>query len=133
MTRCIIAVTVLGNVLGLTDLRSWADGRDGVIISTSATNGSGATYRHHTLQEQPPPLNNICSSLIRCLYLCSFVGNICVIILRTVLWYWYRKGQKPCYGQATLHSPVVTVCTARLTFNNSTFCPHSVFMCFVWI
>jgi len=24
-------------------------------------------------------------------------------------------------------------CTASLTFNNPTFCPHSVFMCFVWI
>jgi len=30
-------------------------------------------------------------------------------------------------------SPVVTICTTRLTFNNSTFCPHRVFMCFVWI
>jgi hypothetical protein len=30
-------------------------------------------------------------------------------------------------------SPVVTICTASLTFSNSTFCPHSVFMCFVWI
>jgi len=38
-------------------------------------------------------------------------------------------------------SIVVTVHTAQwslyvphsLTFNNSTFCPHSVFMCFVWI
>jgi hypothetical protein len=28
---------------------------------------------------------------------------------------------------------VVTICTASLTLNNSTFCPHSVFMCFVWI
>jgi len=28
---------------------------------------------------------------------------------------------------------VVTICTASLTFNNSTFCSHSVFMCFVWI
>ena len=28
---------------------------------------------------------------------------------------------------------VVTICTASLTFHNSTFCPHSVFMCFVWI
>ena len=28
---------------------------------------------------------------------------------------------------------MVTVCTASLTFNNSTFCAHSVFMCFVWI
>ena len=30
-------------------------------------------------------------------------------------------------------SPVVTIYTASLTFSNSTFCPHSVFMCFVWI
>ena len=28
---------------------------------------------------------------------------------------------------------MVTICTTSLTFNNSTFCPHSVFMCFVWI
>jgi len=28
---------------------------------------------------------------------------------------------------------MVTIYTASLTFNNSTFCPHSVFMCFVWI
>jgi len=33
----------------------------------------------------------------------------------------------------TLYSPVVTICTTSLTFNNSTFCPHTVFMCFVWI
>ena len=33
----------------------------------------------------------------------------------------------------TLQSPVVTICTTSLTFNNSTFCPHNVFMCFVWI
>jgi len=28
----------------------------------------------------------------------------------------------------TLYSPVVTICTASFTFNNSTFCPHSVFV-----
>jgi hypothetical protein len=28
---------------------------------------------------------------------------------------------------------VVTICTTSLTFSNSAFCPHSVFMCFVWI
>jgi hypothetical protein len=33
----------------------------------------------------------------------------------------------------TLQSPVVTTCTASLTLNNSTFCPRSVCMCFVWI
>jgi len=33
----------------------------------------------------------------------------------------------------TLHRLVVTICTTSLTFNNSTFRPHRVFMCFVWI
>ena len=28
---------------------------------------------------------------------------------------------------------MVTICTTSLTFNNSTFCPHSVFKCFMWI
>ena len=28
---------------------------------------------------------------------------------------------------------MVTICTTSLTFNNSTFSPHTVFMCFVWI
>jgi len=27
---------------------------------------------------------------------------------------------------------VVTIRTASLTFTNSMFCPHSVFVCFVW-
>ena len=33
----------------------------------------------------------------------------------------------------TLSIPVVTISTTSLIFNNSTFCPHSVFMCYVWI
>ena len=33
----------------------------------------------------------------------------------------------------TLYSPVVTIYTASLTFNYSTFCPQTVFMCFMWI
>ena len=32
-----------------------------------------------------------------------------------------------------MYCTVVIICTTSLTFNNSTFCPHSVFMCFVWI
>ena len=28
---------------------------------------------------------------------------------------------------------MVIICTTSLTFTNSTFCPHSVFMCIVWI
>jgi hypothetical protein len=33
----------------------------------------------------------------------------------------------------TLYSPVVTICTTSLTYNTSTFCPHSVFTCFALI
>jgi len=32
-----------------------------------------------------------------------------------------------------MYHTAVTICTTSLTFSNSTFCPHSVFMCFVWI
>jgi hypothetical protein len=32
-----------------------------------------------------------------------------------------------------MYHTVVTIRTASLTFTNPTFCPHSVFMCFVWI
>ena len=32
-----------------------------------------------------------------------------------------------------LNSAVVTICTTSLTFNISTFCPHSVFLCLAWI
>jgi len=32
-----------------------------------------------------------------------------------------------------MYRTVVTICTTSLIFTNSRFCPHSVFMCFVWI
>jgi hypothetical protein len=28
---------------------------------------------------------------------------------------------------------VLSICTTSLSFNNSTFCPHSAFVCFMWI
>jgi len=38
------------------------------------------------------------------------------------------------YRQWSLYVlPVVTICTTSFIFSNSTFCPHSVFMCCVWI
>jgi len=56
--------------------------------------------------------------------------------------YMYRTVVTICTAQWSLYVPhsghymyrtVVTICIANLTFSNSTFCPHSVFMCFVWI
>jgi hypothetical protein len=55
--------------------------------------------------------------------------------------YMYRTVVTVCTAQWSLyvlHSghymyrTVVTICTTSLTFSNSTFCPHSVFVCFVW-
>jgi hypothetical protein len=56
---------------------------------------------------------------------------------------WYSKRHHPTsevfYTDRniilTLQSPTITilVCTTSLTFSNSPFCPHSVFMCFLWI
>jgi len=48
------------------------------------------------------------------------------------------RGRDKGYGSGinapfSLESPLVAVRTACVTSSNSTFCPHSVFMCFVWI
>ena len=73
-----------------------------------------------------------------------------IICLQPSGHYMYRTAVTICTAQLSLYLPhsdhymyrtVVTICTAQrslyvppsLTFNNSTFCPHSVFMCFVWI
>jgi len=42
-----------------------------------------------------------------------------------------RQYANDCF--LTLYSPVVIICTNSVTFNDSTFCPHSIFMCFMWI
>jgi hypothetical protein len=56
--------------------------------------------------------------------------------------YMHRTAVTICTVQRSLYIPhsghymyrtVVTICTSSLTFNNPTFCPHNVFMCFVWI
>ena len=51
----------------------------------------------------------------------TFWGRTCARILTD----WHRV--------ATIYSTTVTTRTASLTLNNSTFCPHTVFTCFVWI
>jgi len=56
--------------------------------------------------------------------------------------YMYRKVVIICTAQWSLYVPhsghymyrtMLTICTTSLTFNNSTFCAHRVFICFVWI
>jgi hypothetical protein len=57
-------------------------------------------------------------------------------------YYTYRTLVTICTAHWSLYVPhsghymyrtVVSICTTSLTFSNSTFCPHTVFMCFVWI
>ena len=49
--------------------------------------------------------------------------------------YMYRTVVTICTAQWSLYMyrTVVTICTTSLTFTDSALCPHSVFMCFVWI
>ena len=56
------------------------------------------------------------------------------------LYYWHSSTTVLSLSRSVLlvywfswPSAVVTLCTATFAFNNCTFCPHSVFMCFVWI
>ena len=58
----------------------------------------------------------------------NFILNSPVVTTCTAQWSLYV----PHSGNYTYRT-VVTICTSSLTFNNSTFCPHSVSMCFVWI
>ena len=61
-------------------------------------------------------------------YLCVLCGseNKQRLFPYTTLTGWFF-----CNRNLTLCSPVVTICTTTLTFNIYTFCPHTVFMCFV--
>ena len=52
--------------------------------------------------------------------------------------YMYRTVVTICTAQWSLYAPhsghymyrtVVTICTASLTFNNPTFCPHTLYLC----
>ena len=55
------------------------------------------------------------------------------------VWIWEQTAIISLYSINWLVFIIETECvycavrTGHLTFNNSTFCPHSVFMCFVWI
>jgi hypothetical protein len=67
----------------------------------------------------------------------------------TFVWYWkeVRRSNNLCRNECLIWGVFVEVwrmvlnpsnvsvvlCTARFKFKNSTFCPHTVFMCFVWI
>ena len=62
----------------------------------------------------------------------SFVERFsCIVFTRTVRLQGWKVTVEPTGHY--MYRTVVTICTVSLTFNNSTFCPHSVFMCFVWI
>ena len=89
-----------------------------------------------------------CNSLLVCTHVCGLpldtwnmrITEICTDLLNWVsgltqglYWPKIRNIYFSFSLLITVYSPVVTICTTSLTFNNSTFCPHSVFMCFVWI
>jgi len=81
-------------------------------------------YNHRQLNVQKSILRS--SHTVYLFVLCGY-ENKQRLFLYTILTDWFNS------RDLTFYSPVVTICAASLTFKNSTFCPHSVFMCFVWI
>ena len=63
-----------------------------------------------------------------------YVPHSCYYMYRTVLT--IRNAQwSLCIPHSVhyMYRTLVTIGTTSLTFSNSTFCPHTVFICFVWI
>jgi len=64
----------------------------------------------------------------------QFCGGICCI---TLLIYLMTQCKLTVYGNwlcgKSFKSPVVAICATNLALTKSVLCPHSVFMCFVWI
>jgi hypothetical protein len=70
----------------------------------------------------------------------SWVAESCIAVNEEkTCWHsqrnWFRISSNNTQNSCclTLQSRVVTLCTASSYAKKSTFCPHSVFMCFVWI
>ena len=51
-----------------------------------------------------------------------------LVIIRTAQWSLYGP-----HSGHYMYCTVVTIYATNLIFNNSAFCPHNVFVCFVWI
>ena len=105
-----------------------------VTICTASLTLNNSTFYPHTvfmcfvwISEQTAiiSLYNInwlvCITETECVYCAVRTGYLYIIqiLLKPSSHYMYRT--------------VVTICTTSLTFNNSTFCPHCVFLCFVWM
>ena len=74
--------------------------------------------QHHILYEGVQLLKSWCNLLCRLTRAFEWLGCVHRILQST--------------HEFTTWIAVVAIRTTSLTFNNSTFCPHSVFMCFVW-
>ena len=66
---------------------------------------------------------------------CNTACIIRVFVRSSYIWYVYFVSDVTTVQPSGyyMYRTVVTICTASLTYSNSTFCPHNVFMCFVWI
>ena len=56
-----------------------------------------------------------------------FWEQIVIISLYSINWWFFYV------RYLTVYSLMVIICTISLTIKNSTFCPHNVFVCFVWV
>jgi hypothetical protein len=74
-----------------------------------------------------PPVVTICTASGHCMY-CQWSLYVPPVVTVCTARGHYMYRQRSLYKP-----PVVTLCTTSLTFSNSAFYPHSIFMCFLWI
>ena len=138
--RCVIRRGVL-------QARAFSESRVNKIITLE----SSGYYMYRQRSRYVPPAVTICTASGHCMYRqwSLYVPHGGHFMYRTVVtvctaqWSLYvPPAVTVCTAQWSLYVPhsghyvyrtVVTICATSLTFSNSTFCPHSVFMCFVWI
>jgi hypothetical protein len=88
----------------------------------------------------------VCTTETECVYCAVRTERLtfknstwCSLCVESFVWIWEQTAIISLYSINWLVCITETECvycavrTEHLTFTNSTFCPHSVFMCFVWI
>jgi len=81
-------------------------------VCITSLNWHELASKTHRLQADKTPRGSVSGVL---------VASVCKTEKLLLLWRWETEGS------------YIDVNSRGLTFTNSTFCPHSVFMCFVWI
>ena len=80
--------------------------------------GKNVVFYWCTVSKLPKPLLTMARNIA--IQYCTFVPSEC---------HWFNNTIK----HLTLYSPLITICTASLTFNNCTLCPHCIYVFCIYL